>query len=67
MVWLVSLNSCPAKSYKSLTGVTKAGKNGRALKIYSTYADLMAQSQQPERKLRFPHLVSFIGQTSMDV
>lgn len=71
MVWLVFVDYLlalysPAKSYNRLTGVTKTGNDEHALRVYSTYADLMAQSQYLERAIRYPHLVSFIGQTSMN-
>ncbi|KAF7504590.1 hypothetical protein GJ744_002085 [Endocarpon pusillum] len=44
-------------------GLTEKESNVYALKAHSTYSDLMAQSQQWAQTARFPHLVSFIGQT----
>lgn len=47
-------------------GVITKTKNEYTLRAHSTFTDLMAQSQQSGQTTKFPHLVSFIGQTSIN-
>ena len=54
-----------AIAYNCAPGVITK-KNEYALRAHSTFTDLMAQSQQSGQTTKFPHLVSFIGQTSIN-
>ena len=55
-----------AIAYNRVPGVITKTKNEYALRAHSTFTDLMAQSQQSGQTTKFPHLVSFIGQTSIN-
>jgi len=55
--------SPPTSRLTDIEGVDCSEGRDYALKIHSTFAEIIAYGQRPQHETRFPYLVSFIGQT----